>query len=79
MFDIDLDEQIDQQPKEGVLDTIGSTPLISLRRYLETADVQLYAKMEAFNPGGSAKDRPARKIIESALESGTITKNTTII
>jgi|GEM_PF-3704006 len=39
-------------PKEGVMETIGSTPLICLRRYLETADVQLYAKMEAFNPGG---------------------------
>tara|TARA_R110002111_G_scaffold255157_1_gene321292 strand:+ start:87977 stop:89080 length:1104 start_codon:yes stop_codon:yes gene_type:complete len=64
---------------EGILDTVGSTPLIRLRRYLGTADVPLYAKLEAFNPGGSAKDRPARVMIEDALKSGAIDQNTTII
>ncbi|QDV48002.1 2,3-diaminopropionate biosynthesis protein SbnA [Gimesia fumaroli] len=79
MIEIQQNDDDNNLSKEGVLDTIGATPLINLRRYLGTADVQLYAKMEAFNPGGSAKDRPARAMIEEALESGTINKNTTII
>ena len=66
-------------PSEGVLDAIGSTPLIHLHRYLESADVQLYAKLESCNPGGSAKDRPARMMIEHALQTGDIDKDTTVI
>lgn len=79
MININLSDSISEVPCEGVLDAIGSTPLIRLRRYLETDDIQLYAKVEAFNPGGSAKDRPARTMIEDALHSGAINKNTTII
>ena len=55
------------QAQEGVLETIGSTPLIRLRRYLGSSDVALFAKMECYNPGGSAKDRPSRAMIEEAL------------
>ncbi len=44
---------------DGVLDAIGGTPLVRLRRYLDRDDVTLYCKMECCNPGGSAKDRPA--------------------
>tara|TARA_R110002111_G_scaffold255157_1_gene321315 strand:+ start:111588 stop:112775 length:1188 start_codon:yes stop_codon:yes gene_type:complete len=79
MFNKQQSDKINKVPREGILDAIGSTPLICLRRYLGTADVQLYAKMEAFNPGGSANDRPARAMIEDALRSGAIDKNTTII
>jgi cysteine synthase A len=79
MIDINKKASNGEVPREGVLDTIGSTPLIHLCRYLGTADIQLYAKMEAFNPGGSAKDRPARAMIEEALRAGTIDRNTTII
>ncbi|MEM8865690.1 MAG: 2,3-diaminopropionate biosynthesis protein SbnA [Planctomycetota bacterium] len=64
---------------EGVLDAIGSTPLIRLRRYLDDPSIALYAKLESANPGGSAKDRPARLMIESALQSGQIGPTTTII
>ncbi len=64
---------------DSILDAIGSTPLVQLRRYLDRSDVKLYAKIEAFNPGGSAKDRPARRMIEEAIESGHIDQNTTII
>lgn len=66
-------------PCDGVLDAIGSTPLIHLRRYLESADVQLYAKLESCNPGGSAKDRPARAMIEHAIVSGRIDHQSTVI
>ncbi len=66
-------------PCDGVLEAIGSTPLIHLRRYLESCDVQLYAKLESCNPGGSAKDRPARAMIEHAIVSGQLDENSTII
>ena len=67
------------QAQEGVLETIGSTPLIRLRRYLGSSDVALFAKMECYNPGGSAKDRPSRAMIEEAFNTGEINSNTTII
>ena len=57
---------------EGVLDTVGGTPLVRLRRYLPSATFQLYAKLEALNPGGSIKDRPAKQILEHALSTGIL-------
>lgn len=79
MNEIQQQQSTISAPSEGVLDAIGSTPLIHLRRYLESADVQLYAKLESCNPGGSAKDRPARTMIEHALQTGDIDENTTVI
>ena len=52
---------------DNVLDLIGQTPMVRLPRYLDREDVNLVAKVEALNPGGSAKDRPARHMIERAL------------
>ena len=54
-------------PVDGVLAAIGDTPLVRLRRYLHRPDVDVWAKLEASNPGGSAKDRPAARMIEDAL------------
>ena len=65
--------------RENVLEAIGQTPLVRLRRYLDVDEVDLMVKLEAFNPGGSAKDRPARRMIEKALETGLIDQGTTII
>ncbi len=64
---------------ENVLGAIGRTPLVKLKRFLDRSDVELLAKLESNNPGGSAKDRPARQMIESAMAAGEIGKNTTII
>ena len=64
---------------DGVLDAIGRTPLIRLRRFLDRSDIDLLVKWEAANPGGSAKDRPAKRIIEQALARGDIDGQTTII
>ena len=52
--------------REGVLDLIGDTPLLRIRRLTEDLSpmVEVYAKAEWFNPGGSVKDRPALRIIE---------------
>lgn len=63
------------RPVGGLEQAVGNTPLIPLRRV--TADlapgIQIYAKAEWFNPGGSIKDRPALNILRTALEAGLLT------
>ncbi|MDP9257375.1 MAG: 2,3-diaminopropionate biosynthesis protein SbnA [Actinomycetota bacterium] len=66
-------------PVVGILAAIGDTPLVALRRYLVRSDVDVWAKLEASNPGGSAKDRPAARMLEEALERGSIGLGTTVI
>ena len=64
-----------------LLDQIGNTPLLRLQRV--TADlppaVEVYVKAEWFNPGGSVKDRPVRRIIEDAERDGRLTRAQTIL
>jgi threonine dehydratase len=60
------------QQTRGVLDTIGTTPLVRLTGYLEVSDVALHLKLESANPGGSAKDRPALQMIEEARADGRL-------
>lgn len=64
---------------QGILSTIGNTPLIRLERVLRDLSFNLFAKLEGFNPGGSIKDRPAINIIRCAMRTGAITPQTTII
>jgi N-(2-amino-2-carboxyethyl)-L-glutamate synthase len=64
---------------EGILSTIGNTPLIRLTRVFKESQFRLFAKLEGFNPGGSAKDRPALNILEEAIEAGEITPETVVI
>ncbi len=63
----------------GILAAIGQTPCVRLRRYCEDSNVQLVAKLEAANPGGSAKDRPARQMIDFARQQGLIGDGSTIV
>jgi cysteine synthase A len=63
---------------DSILDTIGKTPLIKLQR-LAPQGVNLYVKMEAFNPMGSVKDRMARSVIEAAEKSGELKPGQTVI
>src|SRR5207253_659857 len=65
--------------KEGILSTIGNTPLILLKRVFADSRFRLFAKMEGFNPGGSIKDRAAYSILKNALEKGIIRPGDTII
>jgi len=51
---------------DSVLDLIGNTPLIKLKKVTEGIEGNFYAKVEAFNPGHSSKDRIALYIIEQA-------------
>jgi N-(2-amino-2-carboxyethyl)-L-glutamate synthase len=64
---------------EGILSTIGRTPLISLTRPFKDQQFQFFAKMEGFNPGGSAKDRPALNILKAAIDAGEINPDTVVI
>jgi N-(2-amino-2-carboxyethyl)-L-glutamate synthase len=64
---------------EGILSTIGNTPLIKLTRIYKENRFRLFAKMESFNPGGSAKDRPALNILKEAIEVGAIKPGTVVI
>src|SRR5215212_7787308 len=58
--------------KEGILSTIGHTPLVRLTRVLPDCPFRLFAKLEGFNPGGSAKDRPALHILREAMRTGAV-------
>ena len=65
---------------ESILSQIGHTPLIRLRRIgLEFPNVQLMAKAEWFNPGGSVKDRAAASIVAAAEQSGQLRKGKTLL
>jgi N-(2-amino-2-carboxyethyl)-L-glutamate synthase len=64
---------------EGILSTIGNTPLIRLTRVFKGSKFCLLAKLEGSNPGGSAKDRPALNILEEAIEAGIIRPETVIV
>jgi cysteine synthase A len=63
---------------DSILDTIGSTPIVKLHR-LAPRHVTLYAKVEAFNPGGSVKDRLALAIVLDAEEKGLLKPGQTIV
>ena len=62
----------------SILDTIGSTPVVKLHR-LAPKHVTLYVKNEAFNPGGSVKDRLALAIVLDAEQKGVLKPGQTIV
>jgi cysteine synthase A len=68
-----------RRPVEGVLGAIGDTPLVALRRLLPDRGVEVFAKLEVANPGGSAKDRPAIAMLEDALLHGLIEPGGTVV
>jgi S-sulfo-L-cysteine synthase (O-acetyl-L-serine-dependent) len=64
----------------SVLDAIGHTPLVRLKRVAERApSVEVYVKLEFANPGGSVKDRPALRIIQDAVVGGRLTDDKILI
>ena len=62
-----------------ILDTIGNTPLVELKKLNTNPQVKIFAKLEGNNPGGSVKDRAALNMIRSALERGDINSNSNLI
>ena len=63
---------------DNILETIGSTPVVRLNK-LAPAGVNVFVKLEAFNPLGSVKDRMARAVIEDAERTGTLKPGQTVI
>src|ERR1700749_2239622 len=63
----------------NVADLVGRTPVVRLTRMSDGNDVQLFAKLEAFNPGGSVKDRIGVAMIEAAEREGRIEPGRTTI
>jgi len=63
---------------DNILDTIGNTPIVKLHR-LPPKNVDLYVKVEAFNPGGSVKDRLAIAIILDAEQKGLLKPGDTVV
>lgn len=63
---------------DTILDTIGNTPLVRLGK-LAPPGVNVYAKLESFNPMASVKDRMARAVIEAAERSGALAPGQTVV
>ncbi|SEM47848.1 MULTISPECIES: cysteine synthase A [unclassified Candidatus Frackibacter] len=64
---------------DNVAQLIGQTPLVKLNRIVDEDAADIYVKLEAFNPGGSVKDRIALSMIEAAEENGDLKPGGTII
>jgi len=63
----------------SILEAIGNTPLVELRRISPKPTVRIYAKLEGNNPTGSLKDRIAKYMIEAAEKSGDLTPGKVIL
>lgn len=67
------------QTHDNILDTIGNTPLVRLRKVVEPNSAEVYAKCEFMNPAGSIKDRMAEYIIRKAEQEGLLKPGGTIV
>ena len=65
--------------KNNILETIGNTPMVRINNLYVKPGVNIYAKLEGFNPTGSIKDRIALQMVEQAEQEGRLTPEKTII
>src|SRR5947209_19215582 len=76
-------ERLENKPCGGrygdIVQAIGHTPLVELKRLSPKAGVRLWAKLESRNPTGSVKDRVARAMLEDAEDKGLIRPGQTIL
>jgi cysteine synthase len=74
---------LDTRPCGGkygdIIQAIGNTPLVELKRLSPKPGVRIYVKLESYNPTGSVKDRVARAMVERAEEDGLISPAQTIL
>ena len=63
---------------ESVTEMVGRTPLVQIHSH-GVSGVDIFAKLESFNPGGSVKDRPAARMIQEGLKSGQLTRDKAIL
>src|SRR3954463_2097354 len=78
-----IEPRLDNRPCGGkygdIVQAIGHTPLVELKRLSPKPGVRIYAKLESYNPTGSVKDRVARSLIEDAEAKGAIQPGHTIL
>jgi cysteine synthase B len=78
-----IEPRLDNKPCGGkygdIVQAIGHTPLVELKRLSPKPGVRIYAKLESYNPTGSVKDRVARSLIEDAEAKGAIQPGHTIL
>src|SRR4051812_9681369 len=78
-----VEPQLQNRPCGGkygdIVEAIGNTPLVELKRLSPKPGVRIYAKLESHNPTGSVKDRVARSMIERAEEDGLSAPGQTIL
>ncbi len=76
-------ERLENKPCGGrygdIVQAIGNTPLVELKRLSPKPGVRIWAKLESHNPTGSVKDRVGRALIEDAEEKGAISPGQTIL
>lgn len=78
--ELDSRRGLRRESSTSLLSFIGNTPLIQIRRMARhLKGVQIFAKAEWFNPGGSVKDRAGLRIIEDGERSGQLTRNKIIL
>ncbi|HVB03583.1 MAG TPA: cysteine synthase CysM [Chitinophagaceae bacterium] len=63
----------------SIIDLIGNTPLVEIRKLKPHSGIRMFAKLEGNNPGGSVKDRPALNMIGSAIRRGDLKPGMTLI
>ena len=64
---------------ENIVSVIGNTPLVSLNKLFKERPNRIFAKIEAFNPGGSIKDRTALSIIQQGLRTGRLHAKSVVV
>ena len=78
-----IEPRLDNRPCGGkygdIVQAIGNTPLVELKRLSPKPGVRIYTKLESYNPTGSVKDRVARSMIEDAESRGAIQPGQTIL
>jgi len=68
--------------RNSILNLVGNTPLLRIKKVIPkeiSSKVEIYAKLESFNPGGSVKDRPALSMFLDAISKGLIKEGKTVI
>ncbi|BCB91977.1 2,3-diaminopropionate biosynthesis protein SbnA [Phytohabitans suffuscus] len=64
---------------QGILSTVGNTPLVRLDRLVPGTSQRIYAKLERFNPGGSIKDRAALNMLRGRVEAGELVPGRSVV
>ncbi len=67
------------RPRRGVLDAVGGTPLVRLERLVDRAPIDVWAKLEETNPGGSVKARAATSMLRAAIDDGHVRAGGTVV